>query len=206
MSDFGSSIINGAAGSAQHRAGTTIETFAISLAGGFVLFGVQFGAFLIVRNYLWAKRIYMPRSFLIPLKNRVQPPPNNVFKWVATVFKTSSETEILPKAGMDAYFFLRYLTMCLKIFFPLALLILPILLPLNATSGKNQNTIGNTTYNIKGLDTLGWSNVSPNHTNRYWAHLILAIVVIAWVCFLFHEELMHYVVKRQEYLGSPSHR
>jgi hypothetical protein len=51
------SIFNGAAGTAQGRLGTTISTFAISLAAGFVLFGVQFGAFLIIRSYLWAKRI-----------------------------------------------------------------------------------------------------------------------------------------------------
>lgn len=50
-------ILNGAAGSAQGKVGTTIQTFAISLAAGFVLFGVQFSAFLIVRNYLWSKRI-----------------------------------------------------------------------------------------------------------------------------------------------------
>lgn len=51
------SIINGAAGSAQHKVGTTIQTFAISLAAGLILFGVQFGAFLLFRNYLWSKRI-----------------------------------------------------------------------------------------------------------------------------------------------------
>ena len=42
----------------------TIQTFSISLASGFVLFVVQFGLFLTFRNYLWAKRIYQPRSFL----------------------------------------------------------------------------------------------------------------------------------------------
>jgi hypothetical protein len=51
------SIIDGAAGSAQGKVGTTIQTLAISVSAGFVLFGVQFGAFLIVRNYLWSKRI-----------------------------------------------------------------------------------------------------------------------------------------------------
>ena len=186
--------------SAQGKEGTTIQTFAISLAAGFVLFGVQFGAFLIVRNYLWAKRIYQPRSFLIPVKDRVKPPPSNPFKWLSVVFKTPAETEVLQKAGMDAYFFLRYLSMCLKIFLPLAVIILPILIPVNAVGGKGK------AFNVTGLDTLAWSNVSPDQTSRYWAHLILAIGVIAWVCFLFHEELMHYVVKRQEYLGSPSHR
>jgi hypothetical protein len=41
-----STILNGDAGSAQDKVGTTIQTFAISLASGFVLFGVQFSAFL----------------------------------------------------------------------------------------------------------------------------------------------------------------
>lgn len=205
MSDIGG-IISGAYGSVQGKVGTTIETFAISLAGGFVLFGAQFGTFLIVRNYLWAKRIYQPRSFLLPVKDRVKPPPNNPFRWIATVFKTPAETEVLQKAGMDAYFFLRYLAMCLKIFFPSALVILPILISINATNGKNTNVINGVKYNVTGLDLMSWSNVSPEHTNRYWAHLILAVGVVAWVCFLFHEELMHYVVKRQEYLCSPSHR
>jgi hypothetical protein len=45
------------AGDALTKAGTTIQTFLISLASGFVLFGVQFTFFLAVRNYLWAKRI-----------------------------------------------------------------------------------------------------------------------------------------------------
>jgi hypothetical protein len=107
---------------------------------------------------------------------------------------------------MDAYFFLRYLSMCLKIFTPALCLILPIILPLNFNGGKNTRTIGDTTYDIKGLDTLAWSNVSPQNTNRYWAHLILAVMLIAWVCYVFHQELMHYIVKRQEYLTSSGHR
>lgn len=56
MSDI-TGIINGSSGAAQGKVGTTIQTLAISLASGFVLFGVQFSAFLIARNYLWAKRI-----------------------------------------------------------------------------------------------------------------------------------------------------
>lgn len=205
MSDAFGDIINGAAGSAQHKKGTTIQTLAISLAAGLVLFGIQFVAFLICRTYLWGKRIYQPRSFLIPLKDRVKPPPNNPFRWISVLWKTSNDV-VCRKAGMDAYFFLRYLGMCLKIFCPLAFIILPILIPLNAVDGKGTKTIGRTHYNVTGLDTLAWSNVAPEHTRRYWAHLILAVGVIAWVCFLFYHELLHYVIKRQEYLGSPSHR
>ena len=203
-SSFGD-IINGAAGSAQGRSGTTVKTLIVSLAAGFVLFGVQFGTWLIIRNYLWAKRIFQPRSFLIPLKDRVKPPPSNPFAWLTTVLKTSSEV-VLQKAGMDAYFFLRYIGMCMKIFCPAAIVILPVLLPLNFVGGRGTRTIHGTHFNVTGVDTLAWSNVAPQNTRRYWAHLILAIGMIAWVCYLFHHELAHYVVKRQEYLGTPSHR
>jgi hypothetical protein len=55
-STFGA-ILNGAAGTAQGKQGTTIQTLCISIAAGFVLFSVQFGIFLAVRNYLWSKRI-----------------------------------------------------------------------------------------------------------------------------------------------------
>jgi hypothetical protein len=198
--------VNGAAGSAQGREGTTITTFAISLAAGFVLFAVQFSIFLIIRNYLWAKRIYQPRSFLVPVKQRIKPPHNNPFRWLFTVFKIKEDPEVLEKAGMDAYFFLRFLSMCLKIFTPMAIIIMPILIPLNVKQGKGTNTISGVTYNITGLDTLAWSNVSPANTSRYWAHLILAVGVVGWVCFMSHQELSHYITKRKQFISSLGHR
>lgn len=107
---------------------------------------------------------------------------------------------------MDAYFFLRYLSMCLKMFFFMAIIILPILLPLNRSDGKFQQRIGGTQYNVTGMDTIAWGNVAPRNTNRYWAHLVLAVGVVIWVCYLAQEELGHYVKTRQDFLGSPSHR
>jgi calcium permeable stress-gated cation channel len=206
ITDILNGTFNGAAGSAQSKKGTTISTFAISLAVGFILFVVQATIFLIIRNYLWAKRIYQPRSFLVPVKQRIKPPQNNPFKWLRTVFKIQEDPEVLHKAGMDAYFFLRFLSMCLKMFTPMALIIIPILIPLNVKNGKGTNTINGVQYNVTGLDTLAWSNVSPAHTNRYWTHLVLAVGVVLWVCFIIHQELIHYIGKREEYLASPAHR
>jgi hypothetical protein len=143
---------------------------------------------------------------LVPVKQRIKPPHSNPFKWLFTVFKIKEDSEVLAKAGMDAYFFLRFLSMCLKIFTPMAIIIPPILIPLNVKHGKGTNTISGVTYNITGLDTLTWSNVSPATTSRYWAHLILAIGVVAWVCFMFHQELSHYIAKREEFISSLGHR
>ena len=42
--------------------------------------------------------------------------------------------------------------------------------------------------------------------NRYWAHLVLAVVVVVWTCFVFFDELRGYIRLRQAYLTSPQHR
>lgn len=67
---------------------------------------------------------------------------------------------------------------------------------------------GNTSaaVNITGLDTLAWGNVRPEDTHRYWAHLVLAIIVIIWVCGVFFAELRVYIKVRQDYLTSAEHR
>ena len=112
---------------------------------------------------------------------------------------------------MDAYFFLRYLRTLLRIFVPLAFIILPILLPLNYVHGRGPNFAqGNFNAkpwtNVTGLDQFAWGNVRPTKTSKYWAHLVLALGVIVYACFVFFDELRGYVRLRQAYLTSPQHR
>ncbi|KAL5344589.1 hypothetical protein ACLOAV_010573 [Pseudogymnoascus australis] len=57
-----------------------------------------------------------------------------------------------------------------------------------------------------GLDILAWGNISPDKTSRYWVHLILAIVVVIWICYVFFAELRVYVSVRRNYLTSAEHR
>lgn len=89
--------------------------------------------------------------------------------------------------------------MLLKIFCILAVVILPILLPLNSVGG-----IG--LPDVAGLDQLAWTNVAREDTNRYWAHLLLAIGVVCLFCYMFYRELRAYIRLRQAYLTSPKHR
>lgn len=121
------------------------------------------------------------------------------------------DREIIKKCGLDAYFFLRYLQTLLVIFVPIALVVIPILIPINYVGGVSQatvsssNSISNTTE-VAGLDTLAWGNVSAKHHSRRWADLILALCVIVWVCYVFFYELRVYVKVRQDYLTSAEHR
>jgi hypothetical protein len=114
------------------------------------------------------------------------------------VFETAT-SDFIAKSGLDAYFFLRYLLMLLKIFAAIALVILPILLPINFLGGKGGK-------DVQGLDRLAWTNIAPSHTQRYWAHLLLAITLICAFCYMFYDELRKYVRMRQAYLTSPQHR
>ena len=127
------------------------------------------------------------------------------------------DREIIKKCGLDAYFFLRYLQTLLIIFIPIAVVVIPVLVPLNYIGGLgrdvvNNGTESNTTENKAapniptGLDTLAWGNVAPNKQHRRWAHLALALAVILWVCGVFFSELKVYVKIRQDYLTSAEHR
>jgi hypothetical protein len=135
---------------------------------------------------------------------------------LALAYKLMSfeDREIIKKCGLDAYFFLRYLQTLLIIFIPIALVVIPILVPLNYIGGMgrdvvNNATDGNNNTNVNiptGLDTLAWGNVAPNKQHRRWAHLVLALLVILWVCGVFFSELRVYVKIRQDYLTSAEHR
>jgi hypothetical protein len=88
--------------------------------------------------------------------------------------------------------------MLLKIFIPLSILVLPILIPINTQLKVKAD--------VSGLDKLSWQNYDPAHTNRFWAHLILAVIVLFWTCYVVYDELRGYIRVRQAYLTSPQHR
>ena len=152
-----------------------------------------------------------PRTYLVPDRARTRPPPDSLWRWLIPILRTSTN-DFIGKCGLDAYFFLRYLRMLLKIFVPAAILIILILVPLNKVNGRGASfatgIYGNsTTYsNVTGLDQLAWGNVRPTQNNRYWAHLVLAVFLVVYVCYVFYDELIGYIHLRQAYLTSPQHR
>lgn len=148
----------------------------------------------------------------MPERERTKAPPSGFLQWIVPVFRTSS-SDFIQKCGLDAYFFLRYLRTLLKIFVPLAILIIPVLIPTNAVHGRGpafavgKYSFNRTEYaNVTGLDQLAWGNVHPERNNRYWVHLVLAVIVVFYTCFVFFDELRGYIRLRQAYLTSPQHR
>ncbi|KAL2208980.1 DUF221-domain-containing protein [Sarocladium strictum] len=192
------------------KSGIGITSFLTSIAVAVAIFAVQTLIFLLLRNKL--ARIFKPKTYLVPERERTDPPPTSPIGLVRHLFKFS-DREIIKKCGLDAYFFLRYLKTLLIIFVPIVCIVLPILIPLNYVGGigqkidvKDDNKNSTDGASVRGLDTLAWGNVSPGKTSRYAAHLLMAILVIIWVCAVFFFELRVYIKVRQDHLTSAEHR
>jgi len=204
---------NQAPGGAQKAEGQSIENFAASLSTGAIIFGAQMLIFLVLsgnwklhktkasdekkaeRQGLFHK-IYYYKTAFVPKARRIAPPVTawESFKNVFTI----SDRELIRIAGVDGYLFLQYLQLLLRIFIPMALVILPILLPINRIGDVE---------GVSGLDSFAWPNVATTEKNhRLWAHLILAVLVIIWVCFNFYAALRRFVRLRQTILTMPEHR
>ncbi|KAK3619202.1 hypothetical protein LTR56_022637 [Elasticomyces elasticus] len=187
-------LLDCGAGAGLQSPGTPAGALFAALAGSAGAFAAQLLVFLLLRIRL--KRIYRPRSYLVPERERVPAPPRGIAAWLYPLF-TTPNLAFIQKCGLDAYFFLRYLRMLLKFFLPVALIVMPIMLPLNRYSGNIQ----------QGLDKMNISNVAPEHVgHRLWAHLIMAVGVIIWFCYIVYTELRGYIRVRQAFLTSPQHR
>ncbi|KAJ9613433.1 hypothetical protein H2200_003375 [Cladophialophora chaetospira] len=186
--------------------GQSAGQFAASFVTAIAVFAIQVVIFLLIKDRF--ARIYQPRTYLVPERERTKPTPAGWWAWIKPVLRTSN-SDFVEKCGLDAYFFLRYLRTLLKIFVPAAVVILPILIPLNLVDGRGARfALGQheNSSNVTGLDQLAWGNVAPDHTGRYWAHWLLAFALIVWVCFVSFDELKNYIRMRQAYLTSPQHR
>ncbi|KAF4445916.1 hypothetical protein F53441_10387 [Fusarium austroafricanum] len=187
--------------------GIGVVSFLTAVAVAMAIFAVQILLFLLLRNKL--ARIFKPKTYLVPERERTESPPNQPLAMLKTLWHYG-DREVIEKCGLDAYFFLRYLKTLLIIFLPIGAVVMPILIPLNYVGGLGQKVDvrdddgddGTPT----GLDTLSWGNVSPKNSSRYGAHLLMAILVVIWVCAVFFFELRVYIKVRQDYLTSAEHR
>ncbi|KAF1951165.1 DUF221-domain-containing protein [Byssothecium circinans] len=207
-------VLGGNIGAAQKSTNQSIKTFAASLSTAAVIFGVQIAIFLILsgnwkltrtkndpnekpthRQSLFHK-IYYYKTAFVPKRKRITTPTTAIesFKNVFLI----SDRELIRIAGVDGYLFLQYLQLLLQIFIPMTVVILPILLPLNR--------IGDVP-GVSGLDSFAWPNVGVREKQkRLWAHAVLAVCVVIWVCYNFYRALRKFVRLRQTILTMPEHR
>ena len=204
---------DGSAGIAQGAKNQSIKNFAAALTTAAIIFGVQIIAFLILsgnwklrrtkksqqspteRQSLFHK-IYFYKTAFVSKQKRIAE-PTSAWESFRNVF-TISDRELIRIAGVDGFLFLQYLQLLLKIFIPMAFVILPILLPINRVGDAPD---------VSGLDSFAWPNLAiPRKSSRLWAHLIVAVMVVLWTCYNFYRAMRKFVRLRQTILTMPEHR
>jgi len=177
------------------KAGTaTTATFETALAFNAIVFGIEIVAFTLLRPYF--KAVYEPRTVTPVDDERVAPFNAGLFTWPITLFKQDYQ-EIQHVNGPDAYFFVRFLRVMIRIFVPIWIISWAVLLPVTAV---NNSIPGNT-----GLSRYTMGNIAPENKARLAAFLILAWFSTFWIFWNIKHEMSHFISVRQIHLIDPKH-
>lgn len=174
---------------------TSVSNMVTAMISNGVTLAVFFLAFLILRPRF--KRIYQPRSFLptVPERERTEPQAASPISWLTQLWR-KKDNKILEEAGLDGYFFLRYIRLSFIITVVGIICLYPILLPVNAT-GKGV---------AKGLNLIGFTNIlSPEQSNRFYAHVLLGWIFFGFCLFMIYREFVYFISIRQAVLTSPAY-
>ncbi|KAK8945521.1 hypothetical protein KSP40_PGU011059 [Platanthera guangdongensis] len=124
------------------------------------------------------------------------------FSWVPEAVQMS-QTEIIHHAGLDSAIYLRIYILGLKIFAPLTISALLILIPVNVSSGTLLGLKKEIVFS--DIDKLSISNVSPG-SERFWVHLCMAYTFTIWTCFMLYKEYDNVAFMRLHSLASQHRR
>ncbi|KAB5589777.1 hypothetical protein CTheo_6774 [Ceratobasidium theobromae] len=176
----------------QEAKSASTSSFVAALVLNAAIFGAEVLAFTVLRRSFPA--IYEPRSKFLPEGKRRPPLGAGLLSWPMAIYKADHD-DIKMHNGMDAYFFVRFLRMMVRIFLPFWLVSWAILLPVDSAGIHNKD----------GLDQFTFGNIPGNSQTRYAAHLILAWFGTFWVLYNIKKEMRNFVENRQRYLVDPVH-
>jgi hypothetical protein len=109
--------------------------------------------------------------------------------WIGPVFGVSWVT-VRKVAGLDGYFFLRYIRMCLRITAISTFWSLILLIPTFSTGGMGADSW----YHLSMLNI-------PNGTWRTWVPVIFMYLFSAFCFFVMKQEYRHFIDLRMDFLG-----
>ncbi|PQP99451.1 CSC1-like protein [Prunus yedoensis var. nudiflora] len=173
-------------------------------------------AFAFLRIQPVNDRVYFPKWYINGSRSNPRGSGNFVGKFVNLNFKTyltflnwmpqamkMSESEIINHAGLDSAVFLRIYILGLKIFLPMAVLALLILIPVNVSSGTlfflRKELV------LSDIDKLSISNVRPKSI-RFFFHIGLEYLFTLWICYMLYKEYDYVVSMRLQFLASQRRR
>lgn len=143
------------------------------------------------------KFLYQPRCCCVPISQRMEPLPKGLLSWILPTLK--NETHFYLAMGLDAYFFVRFISILLLFFLSVGFLNMFVLIPLNLTGRDSQ-------HSATGLDRLSLSNISVSKVGRLNGHFVMSLLTIVCFHWVLIYELQSFVRIRQAYLQSKKHK
>ena len=183
------------------EAGSSTSAFVSSLIFNLIIFIIFIVLFIQLRPK--NKRVYQPRTLsdiktMKPYERLTatsdfesdKKSASSYFSWVPMLL-SKPHSFLIQHCSLDGYFFLRYVALMFIISFLGCLILLPILLPVNATNGSG----------LSGFSLLSMSNVT-NH-KRFYAHIFLSWIFFGLILWCVYRELYYYVTMRHAVQLSP---
>ncbi|XVE57342.1 hypothetical protein DITRI_Ditri04bG0083400 [Diplodiscus trichospermus] len=173
-------------------------------------------AFALLRIQPINDRVYFPKWYVNGGRTSPRRGGNFMAKFVNLNFKTyltflnwmpqalkMSESELINHAGLDSAVFLRIYTMGLKIFVPITVVALIILIPVNVSNGTlfflRKELV------VSDIDKLSISNVRPESI-RFFVHIGLEYLFTIWICYMLYKEYDNVATMRLHLLASQHRR
>ncbi|XP_072963566.1 CSC1-like protein At1g32090 [Typha angustifolia] len=122
--------------------------------------------------------------------------------WIPGALRMS-QAEIIQHAGLDSAVYLRIYILGLKIFAPMTVLALLVLIPANVSGGTLLNLRKEVVFS--DIDKLSISNVSPG-SQRFFIHILMAYLFTFWTCYMLFKEYDNVVFMRLHFLASKHRR
>ncbi|XP_020255855.1 CSC1-like protein At1g32090 [Asparagus officinalis] len=114
-----------------------------------------------------------------------------------------SKNDLIQHAELDSVIFLRIYIISLKIFVPMTILALLVLIPVNVYDGTLKNIHKDIVFS--GIDKLSISNVREG-SQRFWFHLSMAYLFTIWTCYVLYKEYGHIAFMRLHFLEDQDRR
>lgn len=169
-------------------------------------------AFAVLRIQPVNDRVYFPKWYLTGGRASPRSSGNLVGKFVNLNFRTyltflnwmpqalkMSETEIINHAGLDSAVFLRIYLLGLKIYVPITVVALMVLIPVNVSNGelfglKKELVVSN-------IDKLSISNVRPKSI-KFFFHIMTMYLFTFWTCYMLYIEYGKVASMRLKFLAA----
>jgi len=133
---------------------------------------------------------YNARSALLRQSGLLPLPDDRPLDWVGPVFGVPWK-KVRSVAGLDGYFFLRYIRMNVRITAVSTFWFFAILVPIYVTGGGDE-TSGWYYFSAANLSVYGW---------RMWAPCVFCYLFTAFITFVIKQEYRHFLEIRQDFLA-----